>query len=102
MILLNIVLANPGIKYLMLINTLLKKPRPPLSIVESPAELANFLNLLTDQAGAGNSFDCGTSVAPLDEEMSCGEQNPSFKRSTEDKQCLWHFYVGRLLYKNSI
>ena len=31
--------------------------------------------------------------------MSCGEQNPSFQRSTEDKQCLWHFYVGILLNK---
>ena len=33
-------------------------------------------------------------MAPADEELSCGEQNPSFHRSADNKQCLWHFYVG--------
>ena len=32
-------------------------------------------------------------MAPVDEELSCGEKNPSFIRSAEKRQCLWHFYV---------
>ena len=47
----------------------------------------------TDPTSTEISFDCGTSVAPADEELSCGEQNPSFHMSAENRQCLWHFYV---------
>ena len=32
-------------------------------------------------------------MAPSDDEISCGEENPSFQKSGDDKQCLWHFYV---------
>ena len=47
----------------------------------------------TGSPPSSNNFDCGQTVSPNDQEISCGEHASSFTKTPENSQCLWHFNV---------
>ena len=47
----------------------------------------------TGSPSSSNNFDCGQTVSPNDQEISCGEHASSFTKTPENSQCLWHFNV---------